>query len=537
MGVILHFLLTAFALAASPDPLATELAVKFGVTETAIDPRILTAEFRPLWQEVAKKVRFPKKNARLYARGAPPQEFAKALPDAYVKRIPIPLAWLVASYSERASKEPDVLDFLARARELAASERKAYDSLLANACAEGTAGRPVRQGAYSLYAVRAGNACLPVYLGAEASGTAFDFFSNRRERLLLRGEAMREPVGAACELDPAPGTRPLKKELELEPTTIAIIDSGIDYNHGGLRAGLAVASESREEALARLTKLAADSSSARQQESLARFRAEPERLLGIGWDFLEHSNLPMDYFENEANSLGWMKVGGGHGSHVAGIARGNASYLRLLPIRMIGQGKERKNGAELREKDPYTLAYDAIALASLRGARVANISMEGFSERGAGFVDSIEDHPELAVVVAAGNGGLEITRYAIPLQSLLAPNLLRVAGLRADGLELHRESNYGAAFVDVATPEENISSCLVGGISGRLTGTSMAAPRAAHLLATLFAIDPLLTPAAAKEIICSTATPLPGLKGKVRCGALNEQGAIEKARELRASRP
>ncbi len=491
-----------------------------------MDPKIFDSKNLPLWLEVAEKIEHPKKLKQLKTPPFSIPDLAKNLPDLYVKKISTPAALFIAQLSERPPEESAVKDFQKRSKTLMRDDLN-FISLLESACGDykDFAVSRKENSSARVTVVNIRGACIPVYYADFSTSRAVNFFDQKEQRLIVEGEPLRTPNGNLCHLDPPPPVKAADPEHLKQEVLLAIIDSGVDYNHRGLVKGLRLSQKSIDEIRSDLQLYFENTQSERLSKSLTRFLAQPERLQGMGWDFLLNSNFPMDYFENQSNSEGWMNIGAGHGSHVAGLALGNEPKFSILPIRMIGNSKVRNLGKEV-PKDVYAIAYDSIALANLKGARVASISMEGFSERGQGFIDAIQDHPELVVVAAAGNGGVEISKFAIPLQSYLAPNLIRVAGLNANEDSIHIESNYSSTYVDLAVASENVVSCTVGGDSGKMTGTSMAAPRVANLAATLVSINPKLGAKEVKEILCITADLTEKLVTKVRCGKMNEKRAI-----------
>ncbi len=526
-GVITLLLFFHLANAASVDLLQIKLEEKFSVTAENIDAKIFEKTNRHLWLEVVEKIEYPQKRKKLQNRPFPSPELAKNLPDLYVKKISTPAALYIAQLSEKPDRERAVKDFLKTSKALV-KEESTFLSLFESACRDRADFQLNRaeNALARITVVKIREACLPVYYADFSNAIAINFFDQKIQRLILEGESVKSARGNRCLLDPPPPSKFAESKILTHDVAIAIIDSGVDYNHFGLVDAIQFSQQSTDEIQSILRNRLDDFSSEGFKKSLSRFFAQPGRLKGMGWDFLLNSNFPMDYFENQTNSEGWMNIGAGHGTHVAGLAWGENARFSILPIRMIGNSKVRFEGKEV-PKDAYAIAYDSIALASLRKARVASISMEGFSERGQGFTDAIQDHPELFVVAAAGNGGIEITKFAIPLQSYLAPNLIRVAGLNANEDAIHKESNFSNTYVDLAVASENILSCTVGGESGRMTGTSMAAPRVANLAATLFSINPELRAEEVKEILCNTADQSEKLKSMVRCGKMNAKRAID----------
>lgn len=510
------------ASASTADPLLALFQEKLHLSEAAIDPKILSGANRDLWLRVMRELQFPREIDRVNVRLFPAPELRRHLPEIYVGWVPAPSALYVARLSRQPAQEPAVQAFLSQARALSRTtptlSPAAYEALLEKACAAAPGdfdGARLQESSLDLKVVRVGDVCLPVYLGvAGASPTAISFFENKTGRLVTRNEAWQEiSPGGSCGIEPATPPSPRGQDV-----LIAIIDSGVDYNHPALRAAFVESPETLTAIRARLRARIAAETHPRRQASLRRFLIEPERLQGIGWDFMTKTPRPMDFFENQANTLGWMPAGEGHGTHVAGLAQAGEPALRLLPIRMIGQPLN---------QPAYDLSYDVFTLAELRGARVGNISMDGPLERGRGFADAIADHPGLLMSLAAGNGSMEITRFSIASQAFVADNVLRVAAFDRKSGTLSKESNFSREFVDVAADGVDVNSCVVGGGTGRKSGTSMAAPRVARLAALLISLKPELTPPQVKELICAGADQLPALKNKVRCGLINPQRTLE----------
>lgn len=524
----------------------TQLAKdKLGLEVHQIDESVWSSPGAKKWHSALKVLRFPRPPQRLHPLPFDPPVLRIHLPDILTKAVSAPMALYVASVSSSPELEPAVIAYVKAARQLisstAASALSIYDQAFNDLCSGAPADREilglVRQTPeLELQVAKVGAACLPIQIGLTANKKgksghpsiplAIEFPTAKVTRLVRSNEPFQTespPGTSSCDSESDGVSAPLiLPHQPQENVLVAVIDSGVDYNHPALRPNLIhpnldqlTIQTIQEEIRWR----ANETSNERLRASLRRFQAQPVRLKGLGWDFLKNLNLPMDFFNNQANSLGWM-LGTGHGTHVAGIVVQNRfsgrNPISILPIRMIGEGKN----------ESYENSYDAIALAELRGARVANISMEGPGERGRGFKEAILDHPQFAVAIAAGNGPVEITEYSITSQSFTAENLIRVASIDMTTGELSRESNYSKRFVDVAAPGVNIRSCVVGSKTARLSGTSMASPQVANLLATLFALKPDLTAAEAKNLICDTATKLPSLENKVRCGLINPERAI-----------
>ena len=81
-------------------------------------------------------------------------------------------------------------------------------------------------------------------------------------------------------------------------------------------------------------------------------------------------------------------------------------------------------------------------------------------------------------------------------------------------------SNYGATTVDVAAPGVGIYSTTPNNSYASYSGTSMAAPHVAGLVALMAAANPEATAGQIRSAILSTAVPVASLAGKVATGGL-----------------
>lgn len=271
--------------------------------------------------------------------------------------------------------------------------------------------------------------------------------------------------------------------------TIAVIDSGVNFNHPALRQNMAL-----------------------NAQEVA--NGEDDDHNGFvdditGWDFALNDNSPFDDV--------------GHGSHVAGLAAssaiGLAKQAHILAIKALGAfgGDAGSVAAGLR----YALA---------RGAKIINLSLGAYGRPHPEVVSAINlaEAQGVLVVTAAGNGhpltGMGVDIDSVPHfpASLPNPNILSVAAKGADD-QLTLYSNYGAQTVDVAAPggdrKNPLFSCFLENTSGILfegmDGTSMATPIVSGLAAQVWSRQPSLTALQVKELIMNTGRSAPQLKGLI----------------------
>lgn len=257
----------------------------------------------------------------------------------------------------------------------------------------------------------------------------------------------------------------------------------------------------------------------------------------------------------------------GHGTHVAGIigAIGNNNLgisgvspnVSLMAVQMLSDvaGMGTVRGAAL-----------AIDYAINNGADIINASFGGYLGGWGRFVmaDALQtaQNQDVLVVTAAGNhaepgvgiddaadaGGDNDARPFYPA-SFDAPNVIAVAATNHQD-ELADFSNYGATSVHLAAPGDAIWSTLPSekkntNIAGQnaswdptppeehygvLSGTSMATPHVTGAAALMLALNPELSASQLKNLLMTTVDPLDSLQGKtVTGGRLNLARAVAAA--------
>lgn len=271
---------------------------------------------------------------------------------------------------------------------------------------------------------------------------------------------------------------------------IAIVDSGVHFNHPALRRNILVNEKE--------TKNGIDDDGNGHVDDI------------VGWDFGYGDSSPYDDV--------------GHGSHVAGLAAssemGLAKNAKILPVKAMGAfgGDAGSIAAGIR------YAVD-------RGARIINLSVgsyNGPNEELTAAVDYAESKNVL-LVAAAGNGhpmtGIGMSTDETPHFPSTLPNsnMLTVAA-KGTGDRLAPYSNFGPKTVHVAAPggeeDDPIYSCYLENPSGLtvegMDGTSMAAPIVAGVAAQIWALHPGYTAAQVKQVLMGSGIEAPQLKGYIQ---------------------
>lgn len=272
---------------------------------------------------------------------------------------------------------------------------------------------------------------------------------------------------------------------------VAVIDTGIDYTHPDLSANMWVNSV-----------------------ELAGTPGVDDDTNGYiddiyGYDPYSGDGDPMDI--------------GGHGTHVAGTiaAEGNnatgvvgvAWNAKLIACR-IGATTTVDNSAAIECLDYlYTLKVD----------QGVNVVVSNNSWGGTGYsqalYDAIKAQQEAGIlfVAAAGNSNTNNDNSPHYPSNYHLPNVISVANTTNSDAK-STSSSYGRRSVHVAAPGDTITSTMLatdaphfGTDYGIKTGTSMAAPHVAGLVALLYSQDNARDWRAIKNLILSAGTPVAGL--------------------------
>ena len=212
----------------------------------------------------------------------------------------------------------------------------------------------------------------------------------------------------------------------------------------------------------------------------------------------------------------------GHGTHVAGIMAagengvgtvGVAPQVTILPVRVL----------DAQGVGPNSDIGKGITWAVDHGAKVVNVSI-GSDTKAASVTAAVSYAVDRGVVVvaAAGNGGPEGNpRYPAAL-----PETIAVGALGQNGDVASYSTN--GSYVDVTAPGSNIYSTKIPSTWGLNTGTSMASPHVAALIALIIDARGSVSPANMLRRLTSTATDAgpPGFDPAYGWGCINPIAAV-----------
>lgn len=231
-----------------------------------------------------------------------------------------------------------------------------------------------------------------------------------------------------------------------------------------------------------------------------------------GWNF--YTNSPTLYSGTEDS----------HGTHTAGTiaaARGSGGVAGITDNQYVKLMSLKALGGPLGIGSPEAVIR-AIHYAEDKGASICNLSL-GTSVYHEELAECIKNSPML-FVIACGNGdsgghGYNTDYRPVYPASLPFDNVISVASLLFDG-SLSVSSNFGTETVDLAAPGSYILSTAPGGEYAFMSGTSMAAPMVTGTAAMLYSYRTDLPLSAIKSVLLSSARPLPSLTGKTVSGGL-----------------
>ena len=284
---------------------------------------------------------------------------------------------------------------------------------------------------------------------------------------------------------------------------VAVIDTGIDYNHPDLAANIW-----RNPGETGLDANGHDKATNGIDDDGNGYVDDV-----IGWDFVNADDDPFDDFFHGTHVAGTIGALGNNGIGVIGVC----PVVRLMPLKFL-------------DSDGYGTTADAISavlyaasFVDANGNKIVRLSNNSWG--GGGFSQALQDAIQsygALFVAAAGNGGS--TNLSYPAGYNL-PNVVSVAATDHKDL-LASFSNYGS-WVQLAAPGVDVVSTLPGNTYGLLSGTSMATPHTCGALALLRSQHLDWDNAALKARILATVDVKSSLAGRVSTdGRLNIGSAL-----------
>jgi serine protease len=272
-------------------------------------------------------------------------------------------------------------------------------------------------------------------------------------------------------------------------TIVAVIDSGVDYNHPDLNANMwRNPNETASDGI--------DNDNNGFVDDV------------FGADFANNDGNPMDDNNHGTHVAGTIGAVGNNGLAVTGVAW----TTRIIALKFLSASGGGSTSNAIR----------AIDYAINNGAKILNNSWGG-----GGYSLSLDQAIQRArnagviFVAAAGNSSSNNDATANYPSNYAVNNVVAVASTtRTDGLSSF--SSYGATTVDLGAPGSNILSTTPNNTYSTFSGTSMATPHVAGALAVFWDANPSLTYDQVIQKLFQSVDPIASLAGKtVTGGRLN----------------
>lgn len=290
-----------------------------------------------------------------------------------------------------------------------------------------------------------------------------------------------------------------------ETIVVAIVDSGVDYNHPDLAPNI----------FSNPGEIPANGLDDDGNGYIDDVR---------GWNFFSDNNEVRDLHGHGTAIAGIIGAVGDNGAGVAGICWS----VQMMPVKWCAY-----HSGNLGD------AIAAIEYAALMNVDVMNLSW-GFDTitPPQSIVDACTFASDrgILLVCAAGNHGHDLAVYPHFPGCLPLPLIVNAAASNQQDFK-SSFSNYGRAWADLAAPGCGIYSTLPQGRYGLFgeagpyipgTGTSFAAPFVAGALALVKATYPSLTPAQVKVRLLNGVDVIPALTNVTRTGGrLNLRAALQ----------
>lgn len=254
---------------------------------------------------------------------------------------------------------------------------------------------------------------------------------------------------------------------------IAIIDSGIDYNHPDLTNKI------------------------RRHANGAIYGYDAFNLIGWSQDF-------MDYAGHGTHCAGIAAAEINNGIGVSGVAAWNpalgntANSVQMMPVKVLD---EEASGTV------FTIA-NGISWAANNGAHILSMSL-GTLEMSSAIADAVSYAWSRGCVLVAAAGNFASNAPTYPASDSLC---IAVAATDAND-QLASWSQYGS-WVDIAAPGVDILSTMIGGSYYTMSGSSMACPMVAGAAALLWSYNPSLTNQQVREALETYTDPYTPYNGR-----------------------
>lgn len=278
--------------------------------------------------------------------------------------------------------------------------------------------------------------------------------------------------------------------------TIAVIDTGIDANHPGLR-GVVLPGYDFTRDRAGVASDMADLS----QSTAAILEQSTAAILEQRTVFVVNQSTAAILEQSTAAILEGLPPSFGHGTMVAGLIHYVAPTARILPLKAFHADGTAKLSDIVR----------AIYYAVDNGARIINMSFSA-TESSQELMRAVQYavNRRVTLIASAGNEGYEAVVYPAGYRPVIAVGATTAQDRRA------AFSNYGISSVSVAAPGEALVTSYPGAHWAAVSGTSFSSALISGGVALMLQAYPGLSVSQAREDLSKGAVPVTGLgEGRV----------------------
>jgi thermitase len=274
---------------------------------------------------------------------------------------------------------------------------------------------------------------------------------------------------------------------------IAVIDTGVDYNHVDLKNNIMINE-------GEIPGNGIDDDGNGYVDDV------------YGYNFASNNNNPMD--------------GHGHGTHCAGVIgaehnnigiAGVMANVKILPIKFLSD-----SGSGTLEG-----ALKSVDYAITRGVHIMSNSWGG-GARSEALLELIQKAEDAGIIfiAAAGNSRSDNDKKPTYPANYEVDSLVSVGAIDGKGKRASF-SNYGAETVHVFAPGVNTYSTVQGNKYKNMSGTSMACPHVAGVAGLILSQEPGLTPLELKARMMQTSRGSDDLRGSTASGYVRADKALQ----------
>lgn len=274
---------------------------------------------------------------------------------------------------------------------------------------------------------------------------------------------------------------------------IAVIDTGVDYNHEDLKNNIMINTEE-------ISGNGIDDDGNGYIDDV------------YGYNFASNNNNPMD--------------GHGHGTHCAGVIgaehnsigiAGVMANVKILPVKFLSD-----SGSGTLEG-----ALKSIDYAITRGVNIMSNSWGG-GPRSEALFEVIQKAEQAGIlfIAAAGNSRANNDTTATYPANYEIDSMVSVGAMDGKG-QRASFSNFGEKMVHVFAPGVDTYSTVQGNKYKKMSGTSMACPHVAGIAGLILAQEPSLTPLEVKMRLMNTANRADDLRSSTASGYVRADKALQ----------